>query len=85
MLARTRDAQGRAWDIVEVPAPDALRDELDWVDYSFINRLVVNGGCTPPFARIPLPTQPILHLHQSRQHLTAHQIAFVHQVLTRPQ
>jgi agmatine deiminase len=44
MLAGTRDAQGRAWDIVEVPAPDTLRDELDWVDYSYINHLVVNGG-----------------------------------------
>jgi agmatine deiminase len=44
MLAGTRDAQGRAWDIVEVPAPDRLRDELDWVDYSYINHLVVNGG-----------------------------------------
>ncbi|UXM92849.1 agmatine/peptidylarginine deiminase [Paenarthrobacter sp. JL.01a] len=44
MLARTRDAQGRAWDIVEVPAPETLRDELDWVDYSYINHLVVNGG-----------------------------------------
>ncbi len=44
MLDRTRDAQGRAWDIVEVPAPETLRDELDWVDYSYINHLVVNGG-----------------------------------------
>lgn len=44
MLAGTRDAQGRAWDIVEVPAPDTLRDELDWVDYSYINHLAVNGG-----------------------------------------
>jgi len=44
MLAGTRDAQGRAWDIVEVPAPDTLRDELDWIDYSYINHLVVNGG-----------------------------------------
>lgn len=44
MLSRTRDAQGRAWDIVEVPAPETLQDELDWVDYSYINHLVVNGG-----------------------------------------
>ncbi|MDD7836427.1 agmatine deiminase family protein [Paenarthrobacter sp. AB444] len=44
MLARTRDAQGRTWDIVEVPAPETLRDELDWVDYSYINHLLVNGG-----------------------------------------
>ncbi|MET3175305.1 UNVERIFIED_ORG: agmatine deiminase [Arthrobacter sp. UYCu721] len=44
MLAVTRDAQGRAWDIVEVPAPDTLHDEFGWVDYSYINHLVVNGG-----------------------------------------
>lgn len=44
LLAQTRDAQGRSWKIVEVPAPDILRDGHDWVDYSYINHLVVNGG-----------------------------------------
>ncbi|WGW13205.1 agmatine deiminase family protein [Saxibacter everestensis] len=44
LLAGTRDAQGRSWEIVEVPAPEVLRDAHDWVDYSYINHLVVNGG-----------------------------------------
>ena len=40
----TRDVTGRPWEIVEVPAPRILRDSDDWVDYSYINHLVVNGG-----------------------------------------
>lgn len=38
------DADGNPWRIVELPAPEALRDEEDFVDYSYINHLVVNGG-----------------------------------------
>lgn len=30
--------------LVAVPAPDVLRDGEGWVDYSYINHLVVNGG-----------------------------------------
>jgi agmatine deiminase len=30
--------------LIPVPAPDVLRDEEGWVDYSYINHLVVNGG-----------------------------------------
>jgi agmatine deiminase len=40
----TRDVTGRPWEIIEVPAPRILRDDVDWVDYSYINHLVVNGG-----------------------------------------
>lgn len=43
-LATTRDAAGRVWDIIEVPAPETLTDEEGFVDYSYINHLVVNGG-----------------------------------------
>lgn len=43
-LTGSHDVSGRSWDIVEVPAPLTLRDEVDWVDYSYINHLVVNGG-----------------------------------------
>ena len=39
-----RDVRGEPWEIIEVPAPRALRDSVDWVDYSYINHLVVNGG-----------------------------------------
>ncbi len=38
------DADGEPWRIIEMPAPELLRDEDDFVDYSYINHLVVNGG-----------------------------------------
>jgi agmatine deiminase len=40
----THDAAGRAWEIVEMPAPATLSDAEGFVDYSYINHLVVNGG-----------------------------------------
>lgn len=43
-LAGTCDAAGRPWEIVELPAPDLLTDAEGYVDYSYINHLVVNGG-----------------------------------------
>ena len=43
-LADTHDAAGRAWEIVEMPAPATLTDAEGFVDYSYINHLVVNGG-----------------------------------------
>ena len=38
------DVAGREWEIVEVPAPETLTDAGGFVDYSYINHLVVNGG-----------------------------------------
>jgi len=43
-LERSTDADGNPWRIVELPAPEVLRDEEDFVDYSYINHLVVNGA-----------------------------------------
>lgn len=43
-LATTRDAAGREWNIIEVPAPETLTDSDGFVDYSYINHVVVNGG-----------------------------------------
>lgn len=43
-LAATRDAAGREWNIIEVPAPETLTDDDGFVDYSYINHVVVNGG-----------------------------------------
>ncbi len=40
----SRDAAGRTWEIVEMPAPATLTDAEGYVDYSYINHLVVNGG-----------------------------------------
>lgn len=43
-LGRSSDPGGKPWHIIEVPAPNVLRDAEGWVDYSYINHLVVNGG-----------------------------------------
>jgi agmatine deiminase len=43
-LAGTSDAAGRPWEIVELPAPETLRDEEGFVDWSYVNHLVVNDG-----------------------------------------
>jgi agmatine/peptidylarginine deiminase len=43
-LEASHDAAGRNWEIVEIPAPATLTDAGGFVDYSYINHLVVNGG-----------------------------------------
>ena len=43
-IRSSRDAAGNPWQIVPVPAPATLRDEEGWVDYSYINHVVVNGA-----------------------------------------
>ncbi|MCU1527922.1 MAG: agmatine deiminase [Frondihabitans sp.] len=43
-LSGTTDAAGRAWEIVDLPAPSELRDDSGFVDHSYVNHLVVNGG-----------------------------------------
>ena len=35
---------GSPWNIVDIHAPATLKDEEGWVDYSYVNHLVVNGG-----------------------------------------
>ncbi|MGW5637175.1 agmatine deiminase family protein [Streptomyces sp. NPDC003832] len=45
ILRGQTDARGRRLEVVEVPAPAVLRDEEgDWVDYSYINHYLCNGG-----------------------------------------
>jgi agmatine deiminase len=43
-LEGTHDAAGRSWEIIEMPAPATLTDAEGFVDYSYINHLVVNDG-----------------------------------------
>ncbi|ANZ23717.1 agmatine deiminase [Rhodococcus sp. WB1] len=43
-LQHTADVRGEPWRIVRVPAPATVRDDEGWVDYSYINHYVVNGG-----------------------------------------
>ncbi|MBK9738166.1 MAG: agmatine deiminase family protein [Actinobacteria bacterium] len=40
---RTLAAEGDL-RLVPLPAPEVLRDDEGWVDYSYVNHLVVNGG-----------------------------------------
>ncbi|MEV6393171.1 agmatine deiminase family protein [Streptomyces sp. NPDC051907] len=45
ILSAETDAKGRALEVVEIPAPTVLKDEDgDWVDYSYINHYLCNGG-----------------------------------------
>ena len=44
LLSETTDAAGRPFEIVDLPAPDTLRDHEGFVDWSYVNHLVVNGG-----------------------------------------
>ncbi|MDR6270309.1 agmatine deiminase [Arthrobacter russicus] len=44
VFENSTDAAGRPWRIVPVPAPKVLEDEIDFVDYSYINHLVINGA-----------------------------------------
>lgn len=43
-LRSATDARGRTLDLIELPAPAQLSDDEGFVDYSYVNHLVVNGG-----------------------------------------
>ena len=43
-LEGTRDAAGREWNIVDLPAPETLTDDEGFVDWNYVNHLVVNDG-----------------------------------------
>ncbi|MFF0447152.1 agmatine/peptidylarginine deiminase [Streptomyces sp. NPDC004609] len=44
-LRTQTDARGRPIEVIEVPAPTAVRNEEGgWADYSYINHYVCNGG-----------------------------------------
>jgi len=44
LLRASRDAGGRQLEVVEIDAPTVLTDDHGWVDYSYINHYVCNGG-----------------------------------------
>ena len=44
LLAEAHDAAGRSFAIIDLPAPATLRDDEGFVDYNYVNHLVVNGG-----------------------------------------
>jgi len=43
-LAGQTDAAGRSFNIVELPGPETLQDDEGFVDWNYVNHLVVNGG-----------------------------------------
>lgn len=43
-LAASQTADGKSWTIRKVPAPRTLRDSEDFVDYSYINHVAINGA-----------------------------------------
>lgn len=43
-LENETDAAGRAFEVVALPAPATLRDDEGFVDWSYVNHLVTNGG-----------------------------------------
>ena len=44
LLTGETDAACRPFEIVDLPAPETLRDGDGFVDWSYVNHLVVNGG-----------------------------------------
>lgn len=44
LLSRETDADGRPLEIVRLPAPKTLADDVGWVDYSYVNHFVLNGA-----------------------------------------
>lgn len=43
-LSEATDAAGRRFEIIDLPAPSQLRDDEGFVDWNYVNHLVVNGG-----------------------------------------
>ncbi|MEU1972970.1 agmatine deiminase family protein [Microbacterium sp. NPDC019599] len=43
-LSEQTDAVGRRFEIIDLPAPETLKDHEGFVDWSYVNHSVVNGG-----------------------------------------
>ncbi|WP_092665789.1 agmatine deiminase family protein [Agrococcus carbonis] len=44
VLGEATDAAGRRLEVLPLPAPATLRDDEGWVDWSYVNHVLVNGG-----------------------------------------
>jgi agmatine deiminase len=44
VLGTATDAQGKPFEIVDLPAPETLRDAEGYVDYSYVNHVLVNDA-----------------------------------------
>ncbi|AWN15001.1 agmatine/peptidylarginine deiminase [Salinisphaera sp. LB1] len=57
VLAWATTADGKAWRIARLPAPETLRDAHGFVDYSYINHLPINGAVIVPTFDDPADTE----------------------------
>jgi len=44
VLSQAQDARGEAFEIVDLPAPSVLKDNDGFVDFSYVNHVLVNGA-----------------------------------------
>lgn len=44
LLRSQTDARGRALEVVEIAAPTVVQEDGEWVDHSYINHYLCNGG-----------------------------------------
>ena len=44
VLSNSLDARGEPFEIVDLPAPSVLKDDEGFVDFSYVNHVLVNGG-----------------------------------------
>jgi agmatine deiminase len=44
VLADAVDARDRPFEVVDLPAPETLKDDEGFVDYSYVNHVLVDGG-----------------------------------------
>jgi agmatine deiminase len=44
VLGEATDARGKPFEIVDLPAPRVLQDDAGFVDHSYVNHVLVNGG-----------------------------------------
>ncbi|MGB7754662.1 MAG: agmatine deiminase family protein [Salinisphaera sp.] len=59
VLAWATTAEGKAWRIARLPAPETLRDAHGFVDYSYINHLPINGAVIVPTFDDPADAEAI--------------------------
>ncbi|RBP67012.1 agmatine deiminase [Brevibacterium sanguinis] len=63
-FARETTADGRPFEVIAIPAPTTLRDDEGWVDYSYVNHLVTNGGVIACTFDDPMDAEAVAILEQ---------------------
>ncbi|MDN6373415.1 MAG: agmatine deiminase family protein, partial [Brevibacterium aurantiacum] len=52
------------FEVVAIPAPEVLRDDEGWVDYSYVNHLVTNDGVIACTFDDPMDAEAVSVLEQ---------------------